>query len=549
MSILDWFMGKKKIADKSPDWAKLLKRLSLCESGKEMEELSSAIVSIGNKEAVPALVTLMIQSYESGSLANKELLKIRMDTNSLVFSGYDSNRIPAPIKKQRQVMQLDFMRGHKALHCLEGLRAIDELQELLTNPAYSPYWDNFRLALSSIEDSDKPSDSVKGAINAEELDVVEHTLKRLRANMGYRDLAEPLVEKLGELKDIRAVNLLLTISSGGQGVDSRNFTLPNAAKLAIISFGDLAVPVLKEVFLDATSEDRHTALELLAKLEQITEEDTYMRALEDKDRRVQCVAARVLGRVKCTRAVPTLLGVLQKDKPSGDKHDWVRIEIIKALREIKDTNAVKPLVGLLEKEDDYWLLVEVIEALVAFGDPQSFDELLLFAQRRTRKMDPLCSTESLARALKKTAGPSATDRLLESIAGDHDFFMTDIVVKCLEDIGQISAIERLLEIAREESKKIHIETGKAVGTWSFQRRAGSVILGAGPALSALLAILKRELEHVADKDLRAIIEMGPIASEVYLMNIDNDDGDTKIFYLDTKPLKELASAELARRER
>lgn len=167
-------LTEKKVNPKSnEEWAKLLKKLSECQSGQEMTELSRAIASLGNKEAVPGLVSLMIQSYQSGYKAHEKMQAASMDPQLLLMErlrqqsgiltvGYDPKTVNSPIKEQKEVMSRYFYRGHRALDALVDLGAIEEFQALLDNTTYNNQMrDNFTHAIKRIHEKDSAGSEIK----------------------------------------------------------------------------------------------------------------------------------------------------------------------------------------------------------------------------------------------------------------------------------------------------------------------------------------------------------------------------------------------------
>jgi HEAT repeat protein len=98
-----------------------------------------------------------------------------------------------------------------------------------------------------------------------------------------------------------------------------------------------------------------------------------LEALDYKaDRRVQESAARGLGELKDSRAVPALIKVL-KDK---DGHDvYVRAVAAESLGEIGDTKAVSVLIGALN-DDEWFVRKYAAGALGKLKDPRAVSGLI-----------------------------------------------------------------------------------------------------------------------------------------------------------------------------
>jgi len=152
----------KEEAEKSGDWATLLKMLSKCQSIQGMEELSLAIARVGNKEAARGLVTLVVQSYERGFEIKEKVNELSQDPQALLMArfrgetgintiGYNAQSVRSPIDDLKEEMTLHFQCGYRALDALESLRATEELQAALSNPAYKVGWSSFRGTLESIQ--------------------------------------------------------------------------------------------------------------------------------------------------------------------------------------------------------------------------------------------------------------------------------------------------------------------------------------------------------------------------------------------------------------
>ncbi|MBP7867358.1 MAG: ankyrin repeat domain-containing protein [Acidobacteria bacterium] len=153
-------------AKKSGDWATLLKMLAECQSIQEMDDLSLSIACIGNKAAASGLVALAIQSHVNGCKAREKLNELRCDPQALLMDrlrqqtsiftiGYNPQSVCSPIREQEDVMARHFKRESKALAALVGLKAIEEIQAVLDNPAYEKHVDNFRYALGQIYEKER----------------------------------------------------------------------------------------------------------------------------------------------------------------------------------------------------------------------------------------------------------------------------------------------------------------------------------------------------------------------------------------------------------
>ena len=148
-------------AEKSGDWATLLKMLSRSQNIQEMKKLSQAIVSIGNKEAARPLVEFLVQSFKNGFKIKEKMQVLSQDPQALLMDrlrresnittiGYSSQNVRSPIEELKVEYTLHFERGYRAFDALVGLRATEEIQAALKNPEYEVGWVSFREALEHI---------------------------------------------------------------------------------------------------------------------------------------------------------------------------------------------------------------------------------------------------------------------------------------------------------------------------------------------------------------------------------------------------------------
>ena len=147
-------------------------------------------------------------------------------------------------------------------------------------------------------------------------------------------------ERLGQLKDRRAVEALLVALTGGE----RDSRVQYAAATALREIGDpRAVPALVETL------QHH--------------EDDFVRVF----------AAWILGKLADTQVVDVLVKVLQEG--SGLDGMAVRGAAAGTLGEIGDPRAVEPLIAALVRDDKWEVHRTIVEALEKIGGPQVIEAL------------------------------------------------------------------------------------------------------------------------------------------------------------------------------
>jgi hypothetical protein len=147
-------------------------------------------------------------------------------------------------------------------------------------------------------------------------------------------------EKLGQLKDGRAVEALLVALTG----EERDWLVQEAAAKALGEIGDpQAVPALVEAL------QHH--------------QDEFVRAF----------AAWTLGKLAGTQVVDVLVKVLLEG--SGLDGMAVREAAAATLGEIGDPRAVEPLIAALVRDDKWEMHRMVVDALEKIGGPQAIEAL------------------------------------------------------------------------------------------------------------------------------------------------------------------------------
>ncbi len=224
-------------------------------------------------------------------------------------------------------------------------------------------------------------------------------------------------EQLGQVKDERAVEVLVMALTGGE----RDLSVWYAVARALVAIGDArAVPALVEAL------QHH--------------EDDFVRA----------EAAEILGEIAGAQAVEVLARALQEDGGAGGV---VRAVAAGVLGNIGDPRAVPALSAALAGNDKFEVLCNVAEALGKIGGAQAIESLgRVLKDNRTEYVVQRVAAWSLG----KIGDERAVEQLVEALKGiDRD--VRRIVAEVLESLGwrPINDIQRVLRaIAFEKWQEV-----------------------------------------------------------------------------------------------
>ncbi|OGV41042.1 MAG: hypothetical protein A2X48_11780 [Lentisphaerae bacterium GWF2_49_21] len=215
---------------------------------------------------------------------------------------------------------------------------------------------------------------------------------------GYSRELEIAVERLGEMDDVRAfevlkaacgyhTNIYWKIVEGFVNFGKRDIQLPISAlrhqnerirKVAVVALwrledlrsADVLIEALKNSEGDGVDCDAADALGTL-KLKSTVE--PLIAALDSNEPAVAGSAAKALGKIGDKRAVAPILKTLKYKK--GDYPESARSGAAQALGELGDKSAVGPLVEAL-KDSDGWVRCQAAKALGKLGDKQAVPSLV-----------------------------------------------------------------------------------------------------------------------------------------------------------------------------
>lgn len=239
--------------------------------------------------------------------------------------------------------------------------------------------------------------------------------------------------------------------------------------------------------------------------------DGLIKALEyEKDRQVQCDAAKALGKIGDERAVEPLINAL-KNK-DGD----VRRESAEALGKIGDERAVEPLIQALVDGTSN-VSKEAAEALGNLGNPRALDPLVQALK------DKYFVREKAVEALGKIPDVRAIEGLIEVQRYEVRpavMFTTEVNIKlgareALKKIGK-PAVEPLIRALQDEDRVI-----REGAAWSLGE------IGDERAVTPLIQALKDKHKDVRREAALALRHIGEEATEGLIQALKDEDVEVR----------------------
>jgi hypothetical protein len=142
-----YLIGLPEKKTRTTEWKAHLKAL---ERGEPAEPLTQAIARIGNRNAIPGLVAVLIQRYQAGSRIWSTIDKEQYWDAQCPDRPYmDSQN-----EQRTRAMAAAYSDGHACLRALTELGAVEELRRLSVDPALREHWRDFQSALERAQGVD-----------------------------------------------------------------------------------------------------------------------------------------------------------------------------------------------------------------------------------------------------------------------------------------------------------------------------------------------------------------------------------------------------------
>ncbi|MBI5639181.1 MAG: HEAT repeat domain-containing protein [Nitrospirae bacterium] len=144
--------------------------------------------------------------------------------------------------------------------------------------------------------------------------------------------------------------------------------LRNTAMLILREIGAESVPLLYPLLKDKDDDIRKFAIDLLATIRDGVEAERLLPLIHDPNANVRASAAKAVGVLGYTGAVPHLAAALKDE-------EWVCFSVLEAIGELKDESSVDAISGLLSLDSEA-MRYAAIETLGKIGSPLSGDALM-----------------------------------------------------------------------------------------------------------------------------------------------------------------------------
>lgn len=203
--------------------------------------------------------------------------------------------------------------------------------------------------------------------------MLRQTLQQLeqQSASGRPEIRRPAIQKLGEIKDIRAVRLLAArLFSDGIGA----YIVEREAREALKQIGNADVSLLIYALKDSDLRARRAAAQVLGDLKDARAVEPLTAALKDPDEDVRKSAAEALGKIKVAE-VKLLTEVEPLIVALKDSDEDVRKSAIETLGKIGDARAVEPLIAAL-KDSSWGVRKAVAKVLGQIGDARAVESLV-----------------------------------------------------------------------------------------------------------------------------------------------------------------------------
>ncbi len=210
-----------------------------------------------------------------------------------------------------------------------------------------------------------------------------------------------------------------------------------------------SVKYLLEILQDESEYVRRAAVEVLNEVGNTSAIKDLIDALRDQDWWVRVRASDALGSIGGPRVVESVISLIK------DQDEFIRRFAIEILNSTKDSRAKNYLADALE-DDDWWVRERAVDALAAIGDPSVVPRLVTLMQKDDR------------------AAP--------------------VVIRALAQIGDISALEPIMEMLKHPENSIRKEALRALATLTDKDHADMVRRAA------------MELCNSSNSDIRALAD-------------------------------------------
>ncbi|MBF0548318.1 MAG: HEAT repeat domain-containing protein [Candidatus Riflebacteria bacterium] len=295
---------------------------------------------------------------------------------------------------------------------------------------------------------------------------LKHNSKKIReaaihllAEIGDRRAIRPLKDMSGEHKNEveSAVVYGLGILKAKDVFENIVLTLQTRKeRWAINALGNLqdwrAFEVFISLLADPNWENRDNLIHYLGVLGDPRAIDTFICSLKDPDPLVRSSSVWALGNLKVKRAIPGITDSLT------DSDKLVRGHAARALSIFQEIQPPEKLVELL-KDKDTWVRLKAAVALADLKDPRGIPVLIEFLGRDYMEEEFMEARQCLT-SLDETR---ILDPLILSLQASDAYFSRKYAVEILGNLGNVKAVQPLIEILDDMDEEVRIKVMVALG--------------------------------------------------------------------------------------
>jgi len=214
--------------------------------------------------------------------------------------------------------------------------------------------------------------------------------------------------------------------------------LRNTALIILKEMGNFTIPMLIVLLNDKDDDVRKFALDLIYDIQYCNYPDKVVEMLKnDPNANVRAAAAKALGILNYSKAIPELVDALKDD-------EWVCFSAIEALTFLKDEDSVDSIVTLLNNPSEA-IRFAAIEALGKLGFEKAQYPLIEHISR-TDEFERKATIISLVQVGVIPSSPNIYDDLIEMLKnGDWDNKF--VAIKGLLILGEAHAIYHMIDVA------------------------------------------------------------------------------------------------------
>lgn len=360
-------------------------------------------------------------------------------------------------------------------------------------------------------------------------------IKALRDdNLGVQDAA---MRSLMEIKEETTAYMVLPLLR-------ENSFLRNTALIILREMGQIAVPLLYILLNDRDDDIRKFALDIIHDINYCPYPEKLIDILAgDRNPNVRAAAAKTLGNLRYTEALPQLINALNDE-------EWVCFSALEALTDLKDESSVDIIIDLLDTPSDT-IRIAAIESLGRIGSFRAVQSLTDHIPR-TEGFEKSITIKSLVRigavpslpgikeAFLGMLNEDEWDDKLIAIKGLVALKAEDAVYPLIDTAGSLDLTnpenEDMLNLIKEalSSFNCHSALIKLLDDASVKYRGKAVaieIIGnhkCREAVSALLKLLKNKCRDVRRNSIRSLSKINsPKAKDCFVEALSDDDSHVR----------------------